>query len=76
LSLRRRSIGLLRAVSLDHRYDLVLLEIPKTLVRAAVFPRSVPASANDMVFVCTDDALAGSRTGGDDPRPWLIRSLR
>ncbi len=44
--------------------DLALLKAPRTLGLAAVFPRSVIAAPNDMVFAGAYDKLAELRLGG------------
>lgn len=46
-----------RVVALSDRADLALIKIPETLGLAAVFPRSVEAAANDMVFAAAYDKL-------------------
>ncbi|MDQ8728077.1 serine protease [Bradyrhizobium sp. LHD-71] len=51
-------------VAQSSRHDLALLKAPKTLGLAAVFPRSVVASPNDMVFAGAYDTLPGLRVGG------------
>jgi S1-C subfamily serine protease len=54
-----------RVVALSSRFDLALIKVPKTLGLSAVFPRTVAASANDMVFVSAYDKLPDMmRRGG------------
>ena len=53
-----------RLVALSPKYDLALLKIPKTLGIAAVFPRSLAISNNEMVFAGAYDTLAWQITAG------------
>jgi S1-C subfamily serine protease len=53
-----------RVVALSARTDLALIKVPKTLGLAAVFPHSVTASANDMVFAAAYDTLPAMVTRG------------
>jgi serine protease Do len=53
-----------RIVAVSSRYDLALLKVPRTLGLAAVFPRSVAAITNDMMFAGAYDTLPGMRSGG------------
>jgi serine protease Do len=53
-----------RVVAQSSRYDLALVKVAKTLGLAAVFPRSVTASANDMVFAAAYDTLPGLPSSG------------
>ncbi len=46
-----------RVVALSPRVDLALIKVPQTLGLAAVFPRSLVASVNDMVFAAAYDTL-------------------
>ncbi len=46
-----------RVVALSSRFDIALIKVPKTMGIAAVFPRNVTASANDLVFVAAYDKL-------------------
>jgi S1-C subfamily serine protease len=46
-----------RVAALSPRFDLALIKVPKTLGLAAVFPRSVTAAVNDMVFAAAYDTL-------------------
>jgi serine protease Do len=46
-----------RVVALSPRFDLALIKVPKTMGLAGVFPRSVPAAVNDMVFAAAYDTL-------------------
>ena len=48
-----------RIVALSPRFDLALIDIPRTWGLAAVFPRSVTVTANDMVFAAAYDTLPG-----------------
>ncbi len=47
------------------RHDLALLQVPRTLGLAAVFPDSARADPRDMVFVAGYDALPSLQTGRD-----------
>lgn len=51
-------------VALSAHQDLALLQVPSTLGIAAVFPSSVHASVNEMVFAGAYDALPGLQVGG------------
>ncbi len=46
-----------RVVALSSRFDIALIKVPKTLGIAAVFPRNVTTSANDLLFVAAYDKL-------------------
>lgn len=46
-----------RVVAISNRVDLALIKVPKTLGLSAVFPRSVTAAVNDMVFAAAYDTL-------------------
>ncbi len=48
-----------RVVALSTPFDLALIKIPRTWGLAAVFPRSVTAGANEMVFAAAYDTLPG-----------------
>ena len=48
-----------RVVALSARFDIALIKIPRTWGLAAVFPHSVTAVANDMVFAAAYDTLPG-----------------
>jgi S1-C subfamily serine protease len=51
-------------VALSPRFDIALIKVPKTLGLAAVFPRSVTADVNDMVFAAAYDTLPGMMARG------------
>jgi S1-C subfamily serine protease len=53
-----------RVVALSPRFDLALIKVPKTLGLAAVFPRSVTAVVNDMMFAAAYDTLPNMMTRG------------
>jgi len=54
-----------RVIALSPSVDLALIKVPKTLGLAAVFPRTVAISANDVMFVSAYDKLpAMTRFGG------------
>ena len=53
-----------RVVALSPRFDLALIKVPKTLGLAAVFPRQVTATVNDMMFAAAYDTLPGMMTRG------------
>jgi S1-C subfamily serine protease len=54
-----------RVLALSPSVDLALIKVPKTLGLAAVFPRTVTTSANDVVFVSAYDKLpAKTQLGG------------
>jgi hypothetical protein len=54
-----------RVLALSPRFDLALIKVPKTLGLAAVFPRSVTAAVNDMMFAAAYDTLPDMMTRGD-----------
>jgi S1-C subfamily serine protease len=51
-------------VALSPRFDIALIKVPKTLGLSAVFPRSVTASVNDLVFAAAYDTLPGMMVRG------------
>jgi S1-C subfamily serine protease len=51
-------------VALSPRFDVALIKVPKTLGLAAVFPRSVTAGVNDMVFAGAYDTLPAMMAHG------------
>ena len=53
-----------RLVALSPRFDIALIKVPKTLGLAAVFPRSVTAGVNEMVFAAAYDTLPGMMARG------------
>lgn len=53
-----------RVVAVSSQFDLALIKVAKTLGLAAVFPRSVTAAANDMVFAEAYDALPSTMAHG------------
>jgi len=53
-----------RVVALSPRFDIALIKVPKTMGLAAVFPRQVTASVNDMMFAAAYDTLPGMLTRG------------
>jgi S1-C subfamily serine protease len=63
ISKERRTVAA-RVVALSPRFDIALIQAPKTLGLAAVFPHGVTAAVNDMVFAAAYDALPGMMTGG------------
>ena len=44
-------------VALSGQFDIALIKVPKTLGLAAIFPGSVTAAANDMMFAAAYDTL-------------------
>jgi S1-C subfamily serine protease len=53
-----------RVVALSPSVDPALIKVPKTLGLAAVFPRNVTATVNDLVFAAAYDALPPMTAGG------------
>jgi serine protease Do len=53
-----------RVIAVSDRVDLALIKVSRTLGLSAVFPRSVMATANDMVFAAAYDTLSGMTTHG------------
>ena len=53
-----------RVVAVSGQYDLALIKVAKTLGLSAVFPRSVTAAANDLVFAAAYDTLPGMMARG------------
>jgi serine protease Do len=51
-------------VALSPLFDIALIKLPKTLGLAAVFPRSVTAGVNDMVFAAAYNTLPGMMAHG------------
>lgn len=51
-------------VALSPSFDIALIKVPKTLGLSAVFPRSVTAGVNDIVFAAAYDTLPGMMARG------------
>lgn len=65
-----------QVVALSSSVDLALIKVPKTLGLAAVFPRSITASVNDLVFAAAYDTLPAMLTrGGTLANATVVSSL-